>query len=716
MRARTVELAQSETRYRTLFENSPVSLWEEDFSKVKAYLESLRDEGVADFRAYFEEHPDAVVRCKGLVKIIDVNDASVKLHKAGSKKNLCDNQDKVFSGDILGFFTEEILAFWEGKTSYESEFVAQTLDGDTIYTFMRILFAPGCEDTWSKVYLSVMDITELKKTEKVLMEAKKEAELASKAKGSFLANMSHDLRTPMNGILGMTDILLESELDSFQRDCAETVSSSGKALLNLLNDILDFSKIESGKLEIAVEKFSMRNVIEDTFDIFASIISQKGIALNSLVSERIPRSFLGDSTRIQQILVNLLGNDTKFTNKGEILLKVGLLIDGQAGTNNLWNDHLSLPPEAIGNETDPAKCRLIFSIKDSGIGIPENRQKQIFEEFSQADVSTTRKYGGSGLGLAISRKLVELMGGRLLLKSKEGEGTTFYFTLSLKRLSQPEEETNGAEPTLNGRTVLIVDDNRTNQKVLQYYTDHWNMKSLIAENGSEAMNLLKENGTKIDFCLLDWAMPGMDGYELARRIHSLNLPEPPVQIIFSSIDQMLKPQEREKYGISAVLQKPLKYSALNKLLSDFSKKRAIDELVKSKSNGSENGSKNNGLKVLLVEDNTANQKVALYHLKKMGHDPDIAENGKTAVEIVGVGSYDVVFMDVQMPLMDGFEATRRIRAMEHLASQPKIIGLTALAMEGDRERCLDAGMDDYISKPFHKDELDRVLEFFKPVS
>ena len=716
MRARTVELAQSETRYRTLFENSPVSLWEEDFSKVKAYLESLRDEGVADFRAYFEEHPDAVVRCKGLVKIIDVNDASVKLHKAGSKKNLCDNQDKVFSGDILGFFTEEILAFWEGKTSYESEFVAQTLDGDTIYTFMRILFAPGCEDTWSKVYLSVMDITELKKTEKVLMEAKKEAELASKAKGSFLANMSHDLRTPMNGILGMTDILLESELDSFQRDCAETVSSSGKALLNLLNDILDFSKIESGKLEIAVEKFSMRNVIEDTFDIFASIISQKGIALNSLVSERIPRSFLGDSTRIQQILVNLLGNATKFTNKGEILLKVGLLIDGQAGTNNLWNDHLSLPPEAIGNETDPAKCRLIFSIKDSGIGIPENRQKQIFEEFSQADVSTTRKYGGSGLGLAISRKLVELMGGRLLLKSKEGEGTTFYFTLSLKRLSQPEEETNGAEPTLNGRTVLIVDDNRTNQKVLQYYTDHWNMKSLIAENGSEAMNLLKENGTKIDFCLLDWAMPGMDGYELARRIHSLNLPEPPVQIIFSSIDQMLKPQEREKYGISAVLQKPLKYSALNKLLSDFSKKRAIDELVKSKSNGSENGSKNNGLKVLLVEDNTANQKVALYHLKKMGHDPDIAENGKAAVEIVGVGSYDVVFMDVQMPLMDGFEATRRIRAMEHLASQPKIIGLTALAMEGDRERCLDAGMDDYISKPFHKDELDRVLEFFKPVS
>ncbi len=230
------------------------------------------------------------------------------------------------------------------------------------------------------------------------------------------------------------------------------------------------------------------------------------------------------------------------------------------------------------------------------------------------------------------------------------------------------------------------------------------------------MNLLKENGTKIDFCLLDWAMPGMDGYELARRIHSLNLPEPPVQIIFSSIDQMLKPQEREKYGISAVLQKPLKYSALNKLLSDFSKKRAIDELVKSKSNGSENGSKNNGLRVLLVEDNTANQKVALYHLKKMGHDPDIAENGKAAVEIVGVGSYDIVFMDVQMPLMDGFEATRRIRAMEHLASQPKIIGLTALAMEGDRERCLDAGMDDYISKPFHKDELDRVLEFFKPVS
>lgn len=836
------DLKESELRYRALFENCPISFWEEDFSEVKKYLDGLKMDGVSDFRNYFKNQPEAIAHCAGLVKIIDVNQTAIDQLKADSKAHLIEGLEKTFTPDSLVLFAEELIAFIEGKTSFESEIAGRTMTGETLFFLTSVSIAPGCKDSWSMVIISSIDITkrveieqerrlkssaleaaangivltdrkgsivwanpaftditgysmeeclgetprilksgkhdakfyknlwqtilkgdvwqgelinkrkdgslyteemtitpvqnekgeiihfiavkldvsDRKEAEEALKQAKEEAELASKAKSSFLANMSHELRTPMNGVLGMADILLDTDLNSSQKESAEIILTSGKRLLNLLNDILDFSKIESGNLEIVEESFSLRKSTEETFDLFASAIAKKNINLNYLILDGVPNRIFGDPIRIQQVLLNLIGNAVKFTEDGDIFLKVSKHNGkGEKSPTRITADEEELlSPTEIEREssTEAYQYRLLFEISDSGIGIPEDRQKIIFEEFTQADVSTTKKFGGTGLGLTISRKLVEMMGGSIWLKSVAGEGTTFYFTLEIKKTLSPEEEEKEATIVSAGAfkdlSVLIVDDNPINQKVLEYHFTRWEVENQTAGDGFEALSKLKE-GQKFDLCILDWAMPGMDGLELALKIQELKLAESPKLVIFSSVNQLLKPEEKEKYGIAAELQKPLKVLALKKILANLSS-RTTEAVVKEQSVPvGEVGSKGSGfekLRVLLVEDNLINQKVALNHLKKLGVKADVAKNGKIATAKASETIYDVIFMDVQMPVMDGYEATRCIREMENLSQQPKIVGLTAFAMKGDREKCLKAGMNNYISKPFQREDLRKVLD------
>ncbi|HKZ36943.1 MAG TPA: response regulator, partial [Chryseolinea sp.] len=516
-------------------------------------------------------------------------------------------------------------------------------------------------------------------------QARQEAERANQAKSIFLATMSHEIRTPMNGVLGMASLLAETSLTTEQQEYTDTIRISGDALLTVINDIMDFSKIESGSLELDYYGFDMRQCLEEVMDVFSTKAAEKGLDLVYQIDYQIPAQIVGDGHRLRQILINLISNAMKFTQQGEIFVEI----------------------ELLGMEKD--QLDLAFHVRDSGIGIPQNKISRLFKAFSQVDSSTTRKYGGTGLGLIISQRLVELMGGAITVESQEGVGTTFSFTIKTAVSEQPIRQYVHFNIVGNeGKRVLLVDDNVTNLTILKTQLEQWNLSPTLAFTGQQALEILALPEERFDLVITDMQMPDMDGAQLSQHIKAKHAYLP--IILLSSVGDESKKKYPELFA--AVLNKPAKQQQLSRVIQSALRPEGTaitTEAQKSKQILSEEFAGKCPLRILIAEDNPVNQKLAIRVLNKLGYKKiDIAQNGTETIENFTKEVYDVILMDIQMPEMDGVEATRRIRAMK--GNYPIIIAMTANAMQGDREACLQAGMDDYISKPIKLETLMSALE------
>jgi two-component system sensor histidine kinase/response regulator len=642
-------------------------------------------------RTVVDTIPDSIFAKDSEGRYLLVNKAFAKLHGLESPEQLLGKSAfDLFPKERAAALHAADLEVMRAAKPLEAERSVADAEGNVNWILMSKVPLTDKHDEIVGTVGVNRDITQSKRSEAELRQSKEAAEAANRAKSEFLANMSHEIRTPMNGIIGMTELALETELTPEQQEYLSMVKTSADSLLTVINDILDFSKMEAGKLELDRSTFNLHESLEETTRTFGIRAGEKGLELVCDIRSDVPQMVIGDPTRVRQIIVNLLGNAIKFTERGEVVLHVEM------------------------KQAQDRHVLLHFAIRDTGIGIEEAKQKLIFEAFAQADSSPSRNYGGTGLGLTISSRLVEMMGGRIWLESKPGQGSTFHFTVTFELPQAPMQKRDGKqEVALAGIPVLVVDDNPTNRRILEATLLQWGMKPTLAESGLTALTALrraKREGNKALLLLLDAQMPGMDGFSLMEKIRQdPELPTATVMMLTSGGQRGDAARCRE-LGISAYLTKPVRQWELREAILTVLGMEQRDDSMKLLTRHTLRQTRRR-LRVLLAEDNAINRELVVRLLSKRGHTVVVAANGKQAVAALEAQSFDVVLMDVQMPEMDGFEATAAIRQKEKaIGTHVPIIALTAHAMKGDRERCLAGGMDGYVSKPVQAEELIKAVE------
>ncbi len=657
------------------------------------------------WRVLLDQLPDYIYAKDTSHRFLVANEALAKRMGAGSAEELLGRTDFDYYPPKLAakYAQDEQEIMQTGRAVINRE--ESTIDAVTKQAIIHLTSEVPFHDENGRVIGLVgigHDISARKRAEADAMKAKEAAEAANRSKSEFLANMSHEIRTPLNGVIGMADLVLDTELTLEQREYLDIVKLSADSLLGVINDILDFSKIEAGKIDLEQVDFSLRGCLEAALRTLAFRASEKGLELLCEFDPQAPEFVRGDPTRLRQIVVNLVGNAIKFTHKGEVELQVR------------WE------PMEIRSAGGTETSKFHFIVSDTGIGISLEQQKTILAPFSQADSSTTRKYGGTGLGLSISSRLAEMMGGKLWLESESGIGSRFHFSV---QLGVAEKEADATQPSvsfeaLQGLRVLIVDDNRTNRNILEAMLRRWGMDPTVEANGEAALASMArayETGQSFALVLADSFMPNMDGFEMIERIRGSSQASPASIMMLSSAGRQGEVKRCQELGVAAYLTKPVRQSELREAIAAAVSPQVHDSTAPREIHPrpQTNPAPQAPLHVLIVEDNLVNQRLVVRLLQKRGHAAKVAGDGREAMAALETEKFDLVFMDVQMPVMDGYETTAMIREKEKASGKHQIIvALTAHAMKVERERCLNVGMDYYLAKPIRPRELDDIIDTF----